>query len=158
MFTHRFSLALTTLALSASAVFAQNPVPRPAPRAAAPATPSSALAAQILQFERTQNADGLLLAYGQAVTDPNLSRAAIAQLLANYYQLRNQAQTAEQATQAVAEAALRFQVLHAAQNQVVIQQNQQILQQNAQIIALLQKREQGTGGQGTGNQGTPTRR
>lgn len=152
MLLNRFPFALLALSLSSGAAFAQNPVaPRPAappstaPRPAAPpTTPSSALAAQILSSERTQNADALLLAYGQAVTDSNLARAAIAQLLANYYQLRNQAQSAEQATQAVAEASLRFQVLQAAQNQVVIQQNQQLLQQNALIIGLLRKREQGT--------------
>ncbi len=97
------------------------------------------LNAQITLAERTQNADALLLAYGQAVTDANLARAAIAQLLASYYQLRNQAQTAEQATQAVAEANLRFQVLQAAQNQIQIAQNQQLLEQNARIIALLQQ-------------------
>lgn len=107
---------------------------------AAPTTRAGLIAAQILNAERAQNADSLLLSYGQAVTDPTLARSAIAQLLTSYYQLRNQAQTAEQATQAVAEANLRFQVLQAAQNQVMIQQNQQLLQQNAQIIALLQRR------------------
>jgi len=90
------------------------------------------------QAEQTQNADALLLAYGQAVTDPVLARLAIGQLLSNYYSLRNQATTAEQATQAVGEASLRFQVLQSAQNQVLIQQNQQLLQQNARIIALLE--------------------
>jgi hypothetical protein len=141
MLTNRFSFAILSLTLSAGAVFAQNPTPqRPATRPAAP----TGIAGQILAAERSQNADELLLSYGQAVTDANLARAAIAQLLSSYYQLRNQAQTAEQATQAVAEANLRFQVLQAAQNQVVIQQNQQLLQQNAQIIALLQRREQGT--------------
>lgn len=99
--------------------------------------PGGELASQILNYERTQNSEALLLAYGQAVTDPTLARAAISQLLSSYYVLRNQAQTAEQATQAVSEANLRFQVLQAAQNQVLVQQNQQILAQNAQIIALL---------------------
>jgi hypothetical protein len=149
MATSRFSLSLVALSLSVlsgTAALAQTSTsprsaPRPAPRAAIPTTPSGALVAQILQFERAQNSDALLLAYGQAVTDANLARAAIAQLLSSYYQLRNQAQTAEQATQAVAEAALRFQVLQAAQNQVVIQQNQQLLQQNAQLIELMRDRQ-----------------
>lgn len=114
--------------------FAQTNTPRP------PAVPNGGLNATLSQAERNQDADALLLAYGQAVTDPNLARLAIGQLLANFYSLRNQAQTPEQATQAVSEASLRFQVLQAAQNQVLIQQNQQILQQNAQMIALLQQR------------------
>ena len=138
--------SLGALMLWSGAVFAQSPtvtrptatrpatVTRPVPQN----TPSN-LANEILGYERTQNSDALLLAYGQAVTDPNLARAAIAQLLTSYYGLRNQAQTAEQATQAVAEANLRFQVLQSAQNQILIQQNQQILNQNAQIIALLQQ-------------------
>ena len=79
-----------------------------------------------------------MLLYGQAVTQPDLARSAISQLLSNYYTLRNGAQSADQATQAVAEASLRFQVFQAAQNQVMVQQNQQILQQNGRIIALLE--------------------
>ncbi len=148
---NRFAFSIFTLCLSlclsGAAAFAQNPVnpntsnaarpsqTRPANSGSAPAT----LNAQITNAERTQNADQLLLAYGQAVTDADLARAAIAQLLASYYRLRNQAQTAEQATQAVAEANLRFQVLQAAQNQIQIAQNQQLLEQNARIISLLQQ-------------------
>lgn len=137
-----FALVGLTLGLGCTTAFAQKPT-RTAPsyradlRAAN--TPRSAVSAAILQAEQTQNADALLLAYGQAVTDADLARQAIAQLLSSYYALRNQAVTAEQATQAVAEANLRFQVLQAAQNQIMVQQNQQILQQNAQIIALLQQ-------------------
>lgn len=118
---------------------------RPAPaRSAAPARPAptltpSALASILANAEQTQQSDTLLLAYGQAVTDPTLARIAIGQLLSNYYGLRNQAQTADQATQAVSEASLRFQVLQAAQNQILIQQNQQILQQNARVIALMEQ-------------------
>ncbi len=103
-----------------------------------PALSASGLNQTLSGAEQTQNADALLLAYGQAVTDPILARLAIGQLLSNYYSLRNQAQTAEQATQAVGEASLRFQVLQSAQNQVLIQQNQQLLQQNARILALLE--------------------
>ena len=119
------------VALAVAPVCAQNTVNRP--------DPAGGLNGVLAQAERDQDADALLLAYGQAVTDPNLARLAIGQLLSNFYTLRNQAQTPEQATQAVSEAGLRFQVLQAAQNQVLIQQNQQILQQNAQIIALLQR-------------------
>lgn len=110
--------------------FQQSPV--------APALSIGGLNQTLSQAEQTQNADALLLAYGQAATDPTLARLAIGQLLSNYYALRNQAQTAEQATQAVSEASLRFQVLQSAQNQVLIQQNQQLLNQNARIIALLE--------------------
>lgn len=156
MFMNRFILSCFALSLVGGAAQAQiTTAPRyPAPaRPAAPAsnaTDPNALAAQILSYERTQNADALLLAYGQAVTDAPLARAAIAQLLSSYYVLRNQAQTAEQATQAVSEANLRFQVLQAAQNQVLIQQNQQILAQNAQIIALLRDNQKKTTTTATG--------
>ncbi len=124
-------------ALAAVPVYAQNTNNPPT----APAPMMGGLNGVLAQAERNQDSDALLLAYGQAVTDPTLARLAIGQLLANYYTLRNQAQTPEQATQAVSEASLRFQVLQAAQNQVLIQQNQQILQQNAQIIALLQRNQ-----------------
>ena len=96
------------------------------------------MAGAIQNAERTQNADNLLQTYGQAVTTPELARAAIGQLLSDYYGLRNQAQTAEQATQAVSEAMLRFMVLQTAQNQIIVQQNQQLLQQQARIIELLE--------------------
>ncbi len=140
--------SLLVLGFCSAAAFAQSP------QAGAPQNPqfnnaqfnnpprntfSNPLTARILEAERTQNAEDLLFAYGQAVTDAELARTAIAQLLTSYYTMRNGAQTAEQATQAVAEANLRFQVLQAAQNQIMVQQNQQILQQNAQIIALLQR-------------------
>lgn len=110
---------------------------RPAPVRIDPTTPAG-IAAGIKNAETTQNADSLLLLYGQAVTTPDLSRAAISQLLSNYYTLRNQARTADQATQSISEAMLRFSVLQAAQNQVLIQQNQQLLQQNERIITLLE--------------------
>jgi hypothetical protein len=142
-----FGASLSALTLLNGAAFAQTTVPRPpsqpyVPPRPAPSTGNGAaanLTNDITNYERTQNADALLLAYGQAVTDPVLARAAIAQLLTSYYGLRNQAQSAEQATQAVSEANLRFQVLQAAQNQVLIQQNQQILNQNAEIIQLLKQ-------------------
>ncbi len=102
------------------------------------AVTAGSLAQSIQNSERTQNADNLLLTYGQAVTTPELARAAIGQLLNDYYQLRNQAQTADQATQAVSEAMLRFMVLQTAQNQILVQQNQQLLQQQDRIIELLE--------------------
>ena len=125
-----------------------------APRNAAPAAPNAvpggqtvtagSLANAIENSERTQNADNLLLTYGQAVTTPELARAAIGQLLSDYYRLRNQAQTADQATQAVSEASLRFMVLQTAQNQILVQQNQQLLQQQERIIELLEAQNRRT--------------
>ena len=119
---------------------------RPAAGKATPARPvppnittPAGLATSIQTAESTQNADSLIFAYGQSVTDPLLARTALAQLLSNYYQLRNQATTAEQASQAVNEAGLRFQVMQAAQNEVIIQQNQQLLLQNQRILDLLEK-------------------
>lgn len=131
-----------------SAAFAQPATPQQQPRPAAPlnqtVTPGS-LAGTIQNAERSQNADNLLLTYGQAVTTPELARAAIGQLLDDYYQLRNQAQTADQATQAVSEAMLRFMVLQTAQNQILVQQNQQLLQQQSRIIDLLEGQNRRSG-------------
>jgi hypothetical protein len=95
--TYRFRfpvlLALASLAAfeaPSDAQTANRPAPA-RPRAAAPAQLSPAnLAAILANAERTQQSDSLLLAYGQAVTDPTLARVAIGQLLSNYYQLRNQ--------------------------------------------------------------------
>ena len=111
--------------------------------AKAPAVPLSfntpaGLAATLQYAETAQNSDALIVAYGQAVTNPTLARAALGQLLSGYYVMRNQAQSPEQASQAVNEAALRFAVFAAAQNEVIVQQNQQLLLQNQKIINLLQ--------------------
>ena len=136
------TLGVIACAVTASA---QPVAPRNAPGAGANnQTPSNqtitagSLADAIQNAERTQNADNLLQTYGQAVTTPELARAAIGQLLGDYYRLRNQAQTADQATQAVSEASLRFMVLQTAQNQILVQQNQQLLQQQERIIELLE--------------------
>ena len=151
-------LALTTLAfcaVAASSARAQQQQPRPQQQPqnvpmGQTVTPSS-LAGSIQNAERSQNADNLLLTYGQAVTMPELARAAIGQLLNDYYKLRNQAQTADQATQAISEAMLRFMVLQTAQNQVLVQQNQQLLQQQSRIISLLEEQNR----RGAGTAATP---
>lgn len=127
-----FAPALGALLLCSGIAQAQPPAPQG--QTVTPGTLSGA----IQNSERTQNADNLLLTYGQAVTTPELARAAIGQLLNDYYRLRNQAQTADQATQAISEAMLRFMVLQTAQNQIMVQQNQQLLQQNARIIELME--------------------
>ena len=124
----------TRTAKRPAVLLAQNPAQRP-PTAA----PGGVLNTTITQAEQTQDSETLLLAYGQAATDPTLARQAISQLLSNFYTLRNQAQTPQQASQAIDEASLRFQVFQTAQNQIIIQQNQQLLQQNAQMIQLLQR-------------------
>lgn len=142
--------ALAAVLVLPWAAYAQPTQPRypqpgtrttPTPSATAAPNPNTpaGLANIIQNSERTQNADALLLSYGQAVTNPQLARAALSKLLSDYYVLRNQAQTADQATQAVAEATLRFLVFQSAQNQVIVQQNQQLLQQQQQIINLLQR-------------------
>ncbi len=152
--------AACVLALTASGAQAQPAGAQQQPRlggqiqAAPPGqtvTPGS-LAGALQNAERTQNADNLLLLYGQAVTTPELARAAIGQLLSDYYGLRAQAQTADQATQAVSEAMLRFMVLQTAQNQILVQQNQQLLQQQQRIIELLEAQNR------RGPANAPTRR
>lgn len=133
-------------ALCAQAQNSQNPgrnrptpTANPAPMAFPDISTPAGLSSTLQSAERTQNAESLLYAYGQSITDPLLARTALTQLLANYYLLRNQATTAEQAIQAINEADLRFSVLQAAQNQVIIQQNQQLLLQNQRILELLEK-------------------
>ncbi len=158
-FSRRALTALTVCAFAFGATQAQAQPARQQPglRFGAPqpqgqtVTPGS-LAGAIQNSERTQNADNLLLTYGQAVTTPELARAAIGQLLSDYYKLRNQAQTADQATQAVSEAMLRFMVLQTAQNQILVQQNQQMLQQQSRIIELMEAQNK----RGAAN--APTRR
>lgn len=142
MKTSPFAVLGALFALSAVAVAQNNGQNNgrnnPARQPAAPLSPAG-VAATLQNAERSQNPDALLLAYGEAVTNPTLARVAIGTLLSNYYSLRNQAQTADQATQAVAEATLRFMVLQTAQNQVIIQQNQQILEQNARLIQVMER-------------------
>lgn len=106
----------------------------------APLTPAN-IPPRLQAAEQAKDADTLLMTYGQAVTDPTLARVAIGSLLQNYYSLRNLATTSDQATQAVAEATLRFLVLQSAQNQVIIQQNQQLLQQNARLIEIMERQQ-----------------
>jgi hypothetical protein len=101
-------------------------------------TPSE-LTAVLRRSEREKNADALILTYGQAITDPQLARRALALLLSDYYQMRRQAQTAQQATQAINEIMLRIEVLQAAQNQATVQQNQALIEQNQRIIQLLEQ-------------------
>ena len=140
--------ALTVgVAACGAAVHAQPVAPRGAASNAVPSgqtVTAGSLANAIENAERTQNADNLLLTYGQAATTPELARAAIGQLLGDYYRLRNQAQTADQATQAVSETSLRFMVLQTAQNQILVQQNQQLLQQQERIIELLEAQNRRT--------------
>lgn len=138
------SHAAEPMAVDAQAATPRAAAPAPQPATGAPTTAPSlgepaGLAAIIQGAEGMQNGDALVLAYGQSVTDPQLARVALGLLLTNYYQLRNQAQTAEQAVQAVNEAELRFAVFAAAQNQVIIQQNQTLIQQNQRIIELLER-------------------
>jgi hypothetical protein len=112
-----------------------------------PSMPSVAqLIAGIAAAEQTNNANDLVYAYGEAVRDPLLARGALTRLMYDYYRMRSVATTPEQATQAVNEANLRFQVFQAAelatatqQNQQLIDQNAQIIRQNQQIIQLLQQ-------------------
>ena len=110
-----------------------------------PAKPPTALSsvgqliATLNRAEAAMNGDALIYTYGQAVTNPLLARGALAHLMADYYGLRSKATSAMQASQAVDEAALRFSVMQAAQNQVTVQQNQIIIEQNQRIIALLEQ-------------------
>ena len=112
-----------------------------------PSLPTVAqLIAGIANAEQTNNANDLVYAYGDAVRVPTLARGALTRLMYDYYRMRAAATTPEQATQAVNEASLRFQVFQSAQimsatqqTQQLVDQNAQIIKQNQQIIALLQQ-------------------
>ena len=95
---------------------------------------SSSVMANIARAEAAGNANDLVLAYGDAVRDAQLARGALTQLLTDYFRLRSLATSAMQASQAVDEAALRFAIFQAAQNQVNVQQNQQLLVQQQKLI------------------------
>lgn len=94
---------------------------------------------EIMRAESANNANDLVLAYGQSVREPQLARGALAALLYDFYRLRALAGSAMQASQAVDETNLRFSIFQAAQNQVQVQQGQQILAQNQRIIEQNQK-------------------
>ena len=94
----------------------------------------SQLIAAIATAEQTNNANDLVYAYGDAVRVPTLARGALTRLMYDYYRMRAAATTPEQATQAVNEAGLRFQVFQSAQIMLATQQTQQLVEQNAQII------------------------
>jgi hypothetical protein len=121
--------------------FAQAPARYPAasrPINTDAQTPAE-LTAVLRRSEREKNADALILTYGQAITDPQLARRALALLLSDYYQMRRQAQSAQQASQAIDEILLRMAVLQTAQNQATVQQNQTMIEQNQRIIQLLEQ-------------------
>jgi hypothetical protein len=150
---------LCTLALAALAcrpALAQQPADDTAQPAipAMPAMPTApptvdtpaAITDALHTAENSNDGAALVYAYGAAAADPHLAQAALTQLMTDYYRLRGQAQTAEQATQAIEEATLRFAVLQAAQNAVaqqqalvLAQQNQTLILQNQMIIKLLQQ-------------------
>jgi hypothetical protein len=125
--------------------------PIPMPTSTLPSV--TKLISDILTAERANNANDLVLAYGNSVRDPQLARGALSALLYDFYNRRALAASAPQASQAVDETLLRFSIFQAAQNQVQVQQNQQslelsqkivqqndmLIRQNARAIALLEQ-------------------
>ena len=113
-----------------------TPVPATLPQALPVDTLPSVtrVVGDIMRAEKANNASDLVLAYGQAVRDPQLAKGALSALLYDFYRLRTLAGSAMQVSQAVDETSLRFAIFQAAQNQVNVQQNQQELQQNQKII------------------------
>jgi len=110
-------------------------VSTPSPAAPAVALPSvNRLVADIARAETSNNANDLIVAYGQAVREPRLAKGALSALLSDYYRLRALAGSAVQASQAVDETSLRMSIFQAAQNQIAIQQSQQAQDQNQKII------------------------
>lgn len=139
--TLKYGAALI-LATACSPALAQDTgrvVTPPAPASAIPMPTSSLptvnrLIADILRAENANNANDLVLAYGNSVRDPQLARGALSALLYDYYRLRALAGSTMQVSQAVDETSLRFAIFQAAQNQVQVQQSQQILEQNQRLI------------------------
>lgn len=140
---HVFVLGGLTLALIApSSAQTTNPAtgavvastPPSAPVASGQLPTTSSVMSNIARAEAAGNANDLVLAYGEAVRDPQLAKSALTQLLTDYFRLRSLATSAMQASQAVDEAALRFAIFQAAQNQVNVQQNQQLLAQQQKLV------------------------
>jgi hypothetical protein len=132
-------IALWSFSINACA----QPTGSTASTRSAPATPLStptSVANNIARAEAAASsgdpnaAGALVLAYGEATRDPQLARVTLTQLLNDYFRLRALATSAMQASQAVDEAALRFAIFQAAQNQVNVQQNQQLLAQQQRIV------------------------
>lgn len=158
-------VALFTMALHSNSFAQDNRVvstpgtaraPIPMPTSTLPSV--TRLISDILTAERANNANDLVLAYGQSVRDPQLARGALSALLYDFYNRRAMAASAPQASQAVDETLLRFSIFQAAQGQVQVQQNQQMLElsqkiveqndllirQNARSIALLEQIARGS--------------
>lgn len=153
---HRNRFCLNSLALAGIVSLAKmapalaDPPTRPTTTPGALPT-SNVVASNIARAEQAMDANALVLAYGDAVRDPQLARITLTQLLTSYFQMRSLATSAMQASQSIDEAALRFSIFQAAQNQVNVQQNQQalalqqriadqndiIIKQNERILVLL---------------------
>jgi hypothetical protein len=130
-----FGLCLTSFAqITTPATGTSATAATPSTTAPAALPTSNSVMANIARAEAAGNANDLVLAYGDAVRDPQLARSALTQLLTDYFRLRSLATSAMQASQAVDEAALRFAIFQAAQNQVNVQQNQQLLAQHQKLI------------------------
>jgi hypothetical protein len=129
-------LASHSSALAQDSRVVSNPgaarMPIPMPTSNLPSV--TKLISDILTAERANNANDLVLAYGQSVRDPQLARGALSALLYDFYTRRAMAASAPQASQAVDETLLRFSIFQAAQNQVQVQQNQQLLELNQKIV------------------------
>jgi hypothetical protein len=106
--------------------------PIPMPTSSLPSV--TKLISDILSAERANNANDLVLAYGNSVRDPQLARGALSALLYDFYNRRALAASAPQASQAVDETLLRFSIFQAAQNQVQVQQSQQALELNQRLV------------------------
>lgn len=138
-----FARAVTmfVVVIAGSCAFAQEnrvvntPPTTPVPMPTSTLPTVNRLIADILRAESANNANDLVLAYGQSVREPQLAKGALSALLYDYYRLRALAGSAMQASQAVDETSLRFSIFQAAQNQVQVQQGQQTLEQNQRIIA-----------------------
>ena len=127
--------------LVASALAFALPAMADPPTTATPTRPApgtlpsgNSVMSNIARAEAAGDANALVLAYGEAVRDPQLARVTLTQLLTQYFQLRSVASSAMQASQAIDEASLRFAIFQAAQNQVNVQQNQQLLQAQQRIV------------------------
>lgn len=134
-------VALLTMALHSNSFAQDNRVvstpgtaraPIPMPTSTLPSV--TRLISDILTAERANNANDLVLAYGQSVRDPQLARGALSALLYDFYNRRAMAASAPQASQAVDETLLRFSIFQAAQSQAQVQQNQQTLELNQKLV------------------------
>src|SRR5436190_20588151 len=80
------------------------------------------------QKDKIRAHDRLAALYREAATDPANTEELVARIYGEYQTNQNLVKSAAQGSQVASEASVRFQLLLAAQNEVLIQQNKRVIE------------------------------